>query len=210
VLGIFLTPFYSVLLLFLSFQIFKKRLKFKGSKHGYRIEKKKYNPLFVLCENESIKEDIFNQYKNQSHTVCLEKINIGDLQFYGIKYHDLFSHFCQLIGDYEKKARENLVLMGIRDLEGLPETEEILQKIYAAVITASDFDLIVIDDFIKKESREFEYYFFRLLLSLEKSGKKIVYLSTHMQQTSVPSFEENTKFTGFKEFPLDFTDTSLR
>jgi hypothetical protein len=54
-LGVFLTPFYSVLLLLLSFRIFKKRLKIQGSKHGYRIEKKKYNPLFVLCENEAVK-----------------------------------------------------------------------------------------------------------------------------------------------------------
>jgi len=86
-------------------------------------------------------------------------------------------------------------------------SEEIIFKIYAAVITASDFDSIVINDFVNKESREFEIDFFNLLLSLEKSGKKILYLSTHMQQTSVPSFE---KITGFKEFPLDFTDTSLR
>jgi hypothetical protein len=77
------------------------------------------------------------------------------------------------------------------------------------VLTASEFDLIVINDFVKKESREFENDFFRLLLSLEKSGKKILYLSTQMQQTSVP-FVEDIKINGFKEFPLDFTDTSLR
>jgi hypothetical protein len=208
-LGVFLTPFYSVLLLFLSFRIFIKRQKIQGSKKDYRIENKKYNPLFVLCENEAVKEDIFNQYKDQGNTVCLEKINTGDFLFYGIKPLDLFSHLCRANGVHEKKAGDNLVLMGIRDLAGLPFNEEIIFKIYAAVITASDFDLIVIDDFVKKESREFENDFFRLLLSLEKSGKKILYLSTQMQQTSIP-FPEKIKIKGFKEFPLDFKDTSLR
>jgi hypothetical protein len=208
-LGVFLTPFYSVLLLFLSFRIFKKRQKIPGSKKDYRIETEKYNPLFVLCENESIKEDIYNQYRNQGNTVCLEKINTGDFRFYGIKPLDLFGHLCRANGVHEKKAGDNLVLMGIRDLAGLPFNEEIIFKIYAAVITASDFDLIVIDDFVKKESREFENDFFRMLLSLEKSGKKILYLSTQMQQTSIP-FPEKIKIKGFKEFPLDFKDTSLR
>jgi hypothetical protein len=208
-LGVFLTPFYSVLLLFLSFRIFIKRQKIPGSKKDYRIEKQKYNPLFILCENESVKDDIFNQYKDQSHTVCLEKINTNDFRFFGIKPLDLFRHLCRANGVHEKKAEDNLVLMGIRDLAGLPFSDEIIFKIYAAVLTASEFDLIVIDDFVKKESREFENDFFRMLLSLEKSGKKILYLSTQMQQTSIP-FLENIKIKGFKEFPLDFKDTSLR
>jgi hypothetical protein len=208
-LGVFLTPFYSVLLLFLTFRIFKKRQISQGSKKDYRIEKEKYNPVFVLCENESIKEDIFNQYKDQGNTVCLEKINTSEFRFYGVRPHELFSHLCQVSGVDEKKAGDNLVLMGIRDLAGLPFNEEIIYKIYAAVLTASDFDLIVINDFVKKESREFENDFFRMLLSLEKSGKKILYLSTQMQQTSIP-FPEKIKIKGFKEFQLYFKDTSLR
>jgi hypothetical protein len=208
-LGVILTIIYSIVMLFIVYRQHKKRQQIQVSKKGCRIEKQKYNPLFVLCENESVKDDIFNQYRDQSHTVCLEKINTNDFRFSGIKPLDLFRHLCRANGVHEKKAEDNLVLMGIRDLAGLPFSDEIIFKIYAAVLTASDFDLIVIDDFVKKESREFENYFFSLLLSLEKSGKKILYLSTQMQQTSVP-FTEKIKIKGFKEFPLDFKDTSLR
>jgi hypothetical protein len=208
-LGVFLTPFYSVLLLLLTFRILNKRRKVPEPTKSYQIEKQKDNPLFVLCENEEIKTDIFNYYQNQKASVCLEKINTGDFRFNGIKAHELFKHLSVVSGIDEKKALEHLGHMGIRDLSIFELDDETIMKIYAAVITAADFELMVLNDFVKKVSREFENYFFRLLLSLEKSGKKILYLSTQMQQTSVP-FLEKIKIKGFKEFPLDFRDTSLR
>jgi len=208
-LGVFLTPFYTVIILFLTFGILKKRMKVSAPSENYLIENEKYNPIFVLCETKAIKEDIFNQYKNQDNTVCLEKISTDDFQFYGIKPHDLFRQFCQLNGGYEKKAQDNLELMGIRNLKGLPETEEILLKIYAAVATAADFDKIVINDFLKKESREFENSFVNLLTSLETSGKKVIYLSCQMKQHSI-RLEETIKIKGFEAFPLNFQNDSLR
>jgi hypothetical protein len=211
-LGVFLTPFYTVLLLFFSFRTLKKRMKVPGPTKAYQIENEEGNTLFVLCENVSIKQDIFNFYQNQQ-AVCLEKINTGDFMFNGIKAHELFKHLCQVSGVDEKKALENLTHMGIKDLSGLPVCHEIILKIYAAVTTAADSELIVLDDFLKNESREFERDFFSLLLFLEKSGKKIIYLSCQMKHTA-NYFDNNIKFpamvNGFKAFPMDFNNTTVR
>jgi hypothetical protein len=209
-LGVFLTPFYSILLLLLSFRIFRKRQISQGSKKDYRIEKENYNPVFSLCGNPGIKEDIVNFYRGKERTVVLEKINTTDFDCNQIKLQDLFRHLCRFNGIDEKKANENLALLGIRDLAGLSCNEEIIMKIYAAVSTAVDFDLIVLDDFVNKESGEFENAVFDLLTALEKDGKKIVYLSLHMKQDAARFFEKNLKIKEFKNFPLNFEDTSVR
>jgi hypothetical protein len=78
-----------------------------------------------------------------------------------------------------------------------------------AVKTAADFELMVLNDFLKNESREFEKDFFSLLLFLEKSGKKIIYLSCEMKQSDY-RFADTVKVKGFKSFPLEFINTSLR
>jgi hypothetical protein len=212
-LGVFLTPFYTVLLLLLTFSILKKRLKVPAPAEAYEIEKEDSNTLFVLCENEKIKSDIFNYYQNQKGSVCLEKIDTGDFQFYGIKSHELFNHFCHASGVDEKKAIENMEIMGIRDLRGLPVNHENTSKIIVAVTTAADRELIVINDLLKNESRELEKDLFNLLLFLEKAGKKIIYLSCQMKHATT-YYDNDIKFpaqvNGFKAYPLDFNNTTVR
>jgi hypothetical protein len=155
-LGVLLTLFYTGVFLLVSYRIQKKRHKIQEPKTAYTIEKEKENPLFVLCENVSIKEDIFNYYQSQK-AVC----------------------------------------------------HEIILKIYAALTTAADSELIVLDDFLKNESRELQKYFFNLLLFLEKSGKKIIYLNCQMKQ-SANNLYEKIKVDGFKAFPMDLNNTSVR
>jgi hypothetical protein len=206
--GVFLTLFYTGVLLFVYYRMQKKRMKIREPKTAYTIEKEKDNPLFVLCENESIKEDIFNYYQSQK-AVCLEKINTNDFIFNGIKALELLKHLCQVSDIDQTRAIDNLNHMGIRDLNGLPVCHEIILKIYAAVNTAADSDLIVLNDFLKNESRELQKSFFNLLLFLEKSGKKIIYLSCEMKQ-SASNLYDKIKVDGFKTFPMDLNDTSVR
>lgn len=206
--GIVLTLFYIVGLLFVSYRIHKKRQKIPESSRAYQIEKEKDNPLFVLCENVSIKKDVFNYYQSQK-AVCLEKINTGDFMFTGIKGQELLKHLSVLSGVDEKKILVNLTHTGVKNLSGLPVCHEIVLKIYAAVATAADSELIILDDFFKNESRELQKYFFNLLLFLEKSGKKIIYLSCQMKQTA-NSLDDNIKVDGFKVFYMDLKDTSVR
>ena len=211
-LGVFLTPFYTVLLLLLSFRILKKRMKVPEPKKAYQIEKEKDNTLFVLCEKEEIKTDIFNYYQNQKNSICLEKINTGDFMFNGVKAHEIFKHLSIVSGVDENKAFKHLEYMGIKDLKGLPVCHEIILKIYVAVKTAADFDLIVLNDFIKKESREFEHNLCSLLLFLEKSGKKILYLSTEMFQTKISSnnFDEKIEVDKFTSLPVNLNKAIFR
>jgi hypothetical protein len=209
-LGVFLTPFYAVLLLFFSLRILKKRMKIPKPTKAYQVEQEKDNPLFVLCENVSIKEDIFNYYQNQK-AVCLKKINTDDFMFNGVKAHELLKHLSALNEVDKQKALENMGIMGIKDLTGLPLCHEITSKIIVAVKTAADFDLIVLNDLVKNEPRELERDIFNLLLSLEKSGKKIIYLSCDMKQSpSVNSFDDKIKVHGFETFPLNLSRTNLR
>ena len=207
-LGVFLTLFYTAVLLFVFYRMQKKRMKIREPKTTYSIEKEKDNPLFVLCENVSIKEDIFNYYQSQK-SVCLEKINTGDFTFNGIKALEILKHLCQVSGIDETKALENLGHMGIRDLTALPICHDIILKIYAAVSTAADSELIVLNDFLKNESREMQKSFFNLLLFLEKPGKKIIYLSCEMKQTASTLYDK-IKVDGFKVLPMDLNNTSLR
>ncbi len=212
-LGVFLTPFYTVLLLFFSIRILKKRMKIPEAKTAYKIEKEKDNTLFVHCKNETIKEDIFNFYQRQG-ACCLEKINTGDFMFNGVKAQEIFKHLCQVSGIDEQKALENLKQMGIKDLRGLPVCHEVIYKIYAAVTTAADSDLIVMNDFLKNESRELEKDFLRLLLFLEKAGKKVLYLSCQMWNTST-TFEDAilspvSVVNGFTSFPMNVNNISVR
>lgn len=208
-LGVFLTPFYTVLLLFLSFILLKKRQKVPEPQKAYRIEKEKDNPLFVLCENEEIKTDIFNYFQNQKASVCLEKINTGDFMFNGVTPQELIKHLCMVSRVDEKKALENLGYMGIKDLNIFKLDEETILKIYAAVITAVDFELMVLNDFVKKESRKFEFELFKLLSKLVKDGKKIIYLSCEMKQ-GANSVENNIRVNEFETFHLGLDKDTLR
>jgi hypothetical protein len=208
-LGVFLTPFYTVLLLFLSFILLKKRQKVPEPQKAYRIEKEKDNPLFVLCENEEIKTDIFNYFQNQKASVCLEKINTGDFMFNGVTPQELIKHLCMVSRVDEKKALENLGYMGIKDLSIFKLDEETILKIYAAVITAAEFELMVLNDFVKKESRKFEFELFKLLSKLVKDGKKIIYLSCEMKQ-GANSVENNIRVNEFETFHLGLDKDTLR
>jgi len=187
----------------------KKRLKIPEPEIFYQITFEKGNVLFTHCENEPIKGDIFNHYQKQDNTVCLEKINVNDFQFYGIKASELFNHFCLVSGIDEKKAIKNLGHMGIRDLSIFEPDDETILKIYIAVRTAADCELIVLNDFLRKESREFEFHFSRLLLALEKSGKKIIYLSTQSYDVS-RNFDDQMKIDKFLSLPIDLKEVTLR
>jgi hypothetical protein len=210
-LGVILTLFYSLAFLFAAYRILKKRRKTPEPTQAYQVEKEEDSTLFVLCENKSIKQDIYNYYQSQKVSICLEKINTNDFQFYGIKPHELLCHLCRVKGVDDNKAREYLVHMGIKDLSVLPVCHDIILKIIAAVETAADFEVIVMDDFLKNESGEFESDFINLLLFLEKSGKKIIYLSTKIYQTQIRNnADDKIHVDKFKSLSINLNKISFR
>jgi hypothetical protein len=222
-LGVGLTVLYIIGLLFWSYRLHIRRLK-KGESRGIdfnvNFEEGK-NTVFVLCKDEAIKREIFNHHK-QKDAVCIDKINTDDFKFNGIKPADLLNHLSRVAGVEEKRARENLGIMGVdidtvktglRVFKGNSHTieneksNELIKKIYAAVMAAMDRQLIVINDFFRRESRQFESDLIELFSSLLAAGKKIIYLSTEMYYTA-NRFEDEIKINieRFGNFPILDTD----
>jgi hypothetical protein len=206
-IGVGLTFLYIIGLLFNASRLHHKRMKREIKGIDIDADFKEKSTVFVLCKNETIKEGIFNHYKNQS-AICLEKINPDDFRMNGIKPADLLEHLSRVAGIDEKTAAENLNIMGV-DIDTAENSHETILKIYAAVMAAADGQLIVINDFLKKESRQFETEVFRLLSHLEKAGRRIIYLSTEMYQPA-NGFDEQIRIDKYGVFPIDLDGLTLR
>jgi HKD family nuclease len=99
--------------------------------------------------------------------------------------------------------------MGIRDLSIFELDDETILKIYTAVKTAGEYELIVLDDFLRKESKKFESFFRELLLDLVKSGIKIIYLSTESFDIT-ENLDDTIEIDKFLCIPIDLKEVTLR
>jgi hypothetical protein len=186
-LGVGVTLFYTVLLLFFSYRKFARMMaeeSFTGSTAA-GVELPEGSRLnFVLCKSPAVKAEIVRHFKSVKNATVLQKVNPDDFVFSGVKPVDLFRHLVDIAGVYIKPARENLKVLGISDLEHFELTREVILKIYAAVLAAGDSDYVIIDDYIKRESKEFEAYFFKLTEHLHtKKNRNIIYLDCEMFET---------------------------
>ncbi len=207
VLGVGVTILHIIGAFFIAFMLYHKRIKRKIKGIDIDVDFKEKSTVFVLCKNETIKEGIFNHYKNQD-TTCLEKINPDDFRMNGIKPADLLEHLSRVARVDDKTAVENLNIMGV-DIDTAENSHETILKIYAAVMAVADRQLIVINDFLKRESRQFETEVFRLLSHLEKAGKRIIYLSTEMYQPA-NGFDEQIRIDKYGVFPIELDGLTLR
>ncbi len=202
-LGIGVTVLLIIGFLFWACRLHLNRLKreSKGIDIDIDFEEGK-NTVFVLCRCNQVKEEIINHYE-QKDAVCLEKVNPDDFKFNGIKPVELLRHLSRVAGVDEKRARENLGIMGIDiDTAEKKKSDELILKIYAAVKTAADRQLIVINDFFKRESKQFEVDCINLLSHLISAGKKVICLSTEMYETSL-QMDEQIKVDTYVTFSID-------
>jgi len=207
-LGVLLTLFYSGVFLVAShYRRVKKRLP--DEKHNIEFPPGK-NAVFVLCENETIKAEITRCYEEQKTAVVLSKVNTADFRI-DLQPAECVKHFCRILRVEEKRALENLKSMGIQEVKKLKTlSHETILKIYAAVKAAGDFDFLVINDFIRQESREFEKDFLKLVSSLEKAGKKIIFVSLTMYDTK-GGLNDSIKIDNFRVLSLPpFREITLR
>lgn len=214
ILGIILNLFYNLVFFILNLKVHSKRFQTSVCKdYKYAIEfPNVQNAAFILCENDKIKDEIFRNYQQQENACFLEKINTNDFQF-DLNPYKVFKHLCKISRVNETTASERLELLGIEGIDNLKALkklshEEIL-KIYAAIKTSQKCDYIVINDFVKGETRRFEKSFFDLLSFFESSGKKIIYLSCEMYNQSV-SLNDRLIIDDYKIFDLPLTTVSLR
>jgi hypothetical protein len=149
-----------------------------------RVDFTKSNTLLALCKNDQVKSEIFKYYQGQKDAASIKKIPVNFTYqlngLNGIKGNIVLKYLCRLAGVSWEKAVEYLKIVGITDLISLKLAREEILKIYAVLKVAKDVEYIILNDFFKNEPREFESDLFKLLGALEKSGKKILYLSCNM------------------------------
>jgi len=198
----------------LLFILYRDHAKVKASlqetKKPQIIFKKDENTLLVLCKNEQVKGDIFRFYKGLENTVCLDRIN-ANFHFNSLQVKTVLQYFSRLAGVNRDKAVDYLSMLGITDLNTVNLSSDDILKIYAAVKIAADSTYIVFNDSFKMNSRQFEESFFKLLSSLEKTGKKLLYLSCEMPYPKdKDSLEKKINLKNFATFPLQFDKVTLR
>jgi hypothetical protein len=206
-LGIGVTLVYIAVLFTILYQLHVK--KPKTDIKTIKIDFKKGNTLLVLCKDEQVKGTIFQFFRGQQDAACIDKVTV-DFQFNGIRADDVLRFFCQLTGIKRKRVRELLSIVGITDLNRLKLSNEEILKFYTVLkVSAEGIRYVILNDFFKKESREFEQDFFHLLAALETSGFKILYLSCQMYYPKT-SLDEDIALETFCLFPLPIDKVTLR
>ena len=212
-LGLILAVIYISALLVTLYRMQAKGIKQENVK-PVDVDFNKGNTLFALCKDEKIKSDISRYYRTQKNTACIDKIT-ADFPYQlnglnGIKANEVFKFLCRLARANKEKAIEYLSILGIQDLHSLELEEETILKFYAAVkIAKNGVDCIVLDDFFKQKTREFETDFFKLLSALAAAGQKILYLSCNMYYPK-KSLDEDIDVETFYLFPLPIDEITLR
>lgn len=169
--------------------------------------------LFILCETRLIKSEISRYFHQQPHTSCLEKINALDFRF-DLPPEQTFKQLCKINRADENQAAQNLALLGFNDPVNDPSNganRETILKIYAAIKMSGDHEYIVLDDFFKNESHQFEKSFLTLLTTLETAGKRIIYLSCEMHNArEATELKDNHKVNNYMIFPLLLDKVTMR
>jgi hypothetical protein len=206
-LGVVMTLFYITGLFIILY-----RVHVKEAKKDIKTPKLDFNTgktLFALCCDEQIKWNISRFFKGQKNAACIDKI-IVDFQFNGIRANAVLKFLCGLARVSSEKAVENLAKVGINHLSTLKLSDEEILKFFAVVkISGEDIEYIILDDFFKNTTRQFEEDFLKLLAALEAERKKILYLSCEMYYPK-ESLKEKIKIENFYLFPLPFDKVTLR
>jgi hypothetical protein len=208
---------YTIILFTVSYVVLKRRIGFmpKIKKPGYEF--RKGNTYFVLCKNDRYRDNLFRYYQVDENTIGIDKAKVEELNP-GVGLAQMVTYFCKLSGADEKKARENLQLLGVGDIKAkVPRHrwerektgDEVVYKIYCAVTMAGTHKIVVVNDFLKGKSREMERQFLDLVTRLNQAGKIVVYLSSEIFLTLLP-FEGNIKIDNYKSFRIDPQAVSLR
>ena len=216
-IAIVLILLYTIILFIVSYVVLKRRINYipKIRRPGYEF--RKGNTYFVLCKNDQYRDNLFRCYQAEGDTIGIDKVKAEELSP-GVGLAQMITYFCKLSGTDEKKARENLHLLGVENIEARVRRyrwkrektpDEVIYKIYCAVTLAGAYNIVVVNDFLQGKSREMERQFLNLVTRLNQVGKIVVYLSSEIFLTSLP-FEGSIKIDNYKSFRIDPQAVSLR
>jgi hypothetical protein len=137
---------------------------------------------FILRKNEEERHALFHSFEGREYTACLDKPIPGDIDV-GVRPLSLLTYLCEIRGTDFEYAVKSMEILGMENLDKLERkdlTPEILKKIYAAAVLGEKSKIVVVNDFIREESKSFEEKFKNLLTRMEKEKKSILYLSSEM------------------------------
>ncbi|UCH92731.1 MAG: ABC transporter permease [Candidatus Aminicenantes bacterium] len=214
-----LTFLYTIIIFTVSYVVLKRRIGRMPKIEKPMYQFRKGNTYFVLCKNNRYRDNLFRCYQADANTVGIDNVKAEEVDP-GVGLAQILTYFCKFSGVDEKKAMENLRLLGVEDIkaktrrsrkqkeeEEIPD--EVILKIYCAVTTAGTHEIVVVKDFLKGKSREMERLFLNLITRLNAAAKIVVYLSSEIFLTSLP-FEGNIKIENYKSFKIDPQAVSLR
>jgi hypothetical protein len=167
--------------------------------------------LFVLV-NKDKQEAVFSTLV-KNHRANLHKYSheIMDEEVTAARFIDFA---CRHKKIEKSRIMENLGILNIREtdlqkkLARVPE--EVKKKIICAVVFAEDEEVIVLNDFIKSTSREFEEQFLSLAARAAANGRKIVYIGSEMYVPTSSFIKRDVKLKNFQVFQLQPQKISLR
>lgn len=142
------------------------------------------HPNSHLILNEDVKAKVFFNY------ACDEK---------KLKKHKVWENL-ELFAFQEKDLRKNLTKF----------SEEHKKKLICSLVFAESNDVIVINDFIKGASFEFENQFLNLVTREVNAGRKIIYIGNEIYTPNSSFIKADIRVEKFQAFHLDPQRISLR
>ncbi len=165
--------------------------------------------IFIHCPKEKIIDDIFHFYQNKPNTLCLDKINPEHF-YLDLSPTQLLDHLTNIAGASKEKVMEHLDIMNTE----IPPTttENFILKLYLAVMTAKDFDTLVLKEYVKNRDQSLEDDIVPLLQKLEMENKRVRYLSTQLFNSKGEEHigHDNQDPYDYRGFPLPLSRIALR
>lgn len=143
---------------------------------------------FKFIKDKKERQSIYRSFEVDQQVSTLSKLDFDAMEKEGnINLDKLLAHWCKTRGIPVKKVEQYLFMLG-EDVSRLKHNRSELdslfyKKLYLALVFSEDNDLIVIEDFIKNEDREFDRQFQELMKIKVADGKTIIYLSSVMPET---------------------------
>lgn len=202
--GLAITLLYTLILFAASCFLLFRKLKVRRDIEDPKLtaeEDEEGKMYFALCKNDKTRNEIAEFYRGSPNTVCVDNIKGCEIDP-GLSPANTFKYFCRFKGVDAGRAAENLEILGIKDLSKEKRSCEMTKKIYCAVCFAKDAAGIVIDDFIDRESRDFERKFLDLIEHALEGERTIIYLSAQIYYFDSP-FTGDIKMKKFKKFRIE-------
>lgn len=166
---------------------------------------------FFHCAGAVKKDEIINFMKSKG-AVVVHKLDISQYDP-GVSLRFWLDFHCKRNHIEVDDVIEKLELMEVspfdlsRKIKSLGE--EVFNKAYLALQFSKNHRIVVLDDFIKKETRTFELQFLKFL-EVFGDTKVIVYLSDEMYMSASKIEEELKSSGGFEIYQIEPSKVSLR